>query len=94
MSMAPRAGARLWEMAANVRHILAIEWLGACQGMDLREGSLKTTATLEQARSTLRSQVPFYEEDRFFAPDIEAAAELLAQQKLTALIPAGVLPSL
>ena len=94
VSMAPRAGARLWEMAANVRHILAIEWLGACQGMDLREGSLKTTATLEQARSTLRSQVPFYEEDRFFAPDIEAAAELLAQQKLTALIPAGVLPSL
>ncbi|MCP2039975.1 histidine ammonia-lyase [Neisseria sp. HSC-16F19] len=94
VSMAPRAGARLWEMAANVRHILAIEWLGACQGMDLREGSLKTTATLEQARTALRSQVPFYEEDRFFAPDIEAAAELLAQQKLTALIPAGVLPSL
>lgn len=94
VSMAPRAGVRLWEMAANVRHILAIEWLGACQGMDLREGSLKTTPPLETARRTLRTRVPFYEEDRFFAPDIEAASALLAQQQLNALIPAGILPSL
>ena len=94
VSMAPRAGARLWEMAANVRHILAIEWLGACQGMDLREGCLKTTPPLEEARRILRDAVPFYEEDRFFAPDIEAAAALLAEQRLSGLLPAGVLPSL
>lgn len=93
VSMAPRAGARLWEMATNVRHILAIEWLGACQGLDLREG-LKTTPILEQARSALRSKVSFYEEDRFFAPDIEHAAELLQQHVLTPLLPKDLLPSL
>ena len=51
--MAPGAGKRLWEMAANTRGILAVEWLGACQGLDFREG-LKSTPPLEQARQALR----------------------------------------
>ena len=34
VSMAPAAGKRLWEMAENTRGVLAIEWLGACQGLD------------------------------------------------------------
>lgn len=38
VSMAPNAGKRLWPMADNVRDILAIEWLGACQGLDFRAG--------------------------------------------------------
>ncbi|CAD5376221.1 Histidine ammonia-lyase [Pseudomonas sp. OF001] len=93
VSMAPNAGKRLWSMADNVRGILAIEWLGACQGLDFRTG-LKTSAKLEQARSLLRDQVPYYQEDRFFAPDIEAASALLAARGLNALMPAGLLPSL
>ncbi|NVL42778.1 aromatic amino acid lyase, partial [Pseudomonas syringae pv. actinidiae] len=93
VSMAPAAGKRLWEMAENVRGILAVEWLAACQGLDLREG-LKTSAKLEQARSLLRSKVPFYEKDRFFAPDIEAASQLLSSTCLNPLVPARLLPSL
>ncbi|WPP44407.1 histidine ammonia-lyase [Pseudomonas sp. AN-1] len=93
VSMAPNAGKRLWSMADNVRGILAIEWLGACQGLDFRTG-LKTSAKLEQARSLLRDRVPYYQEDRFFAPDIEAASALLAARGLNALMPAGLLPSL
>jgi len=93
VSMAPAAGKRLWEMAENTRGVLAIEWLGACQGLDLREG-LKTSVKLEQARQALRREVPHYDHDRFFSPDIEAASALLAEGKLTALLPAGVLPSL
>lgn len=92
VSMAPGAGKRLWEMAANTRGILAVEWLGACQGLDFREG-LKSTPALEQARQTLRAKVPYYVEDRFFAPDIAAADELLAERVLTPLLPAGMLPS-
>jgi histidine ammonia-lyase len=42
VSMAPAAGKRLWEMAENVRGVLAVEWLAACQGLDLRDG-LKTS---------------------------------------------------
>jgi histidine ammonia-lyase len=93
VSMAPAAGKRLWEMAENVRGIIAIEWLAACQGLDFREG-LKSSPKLEQARTTLRSKVPFYDKDRFFAPDIEAASQLLASNCLNALVPAKLLPSL
>jgi histidine ammonia-lyase len=93
VSMAPAAGKRLWEMAANTRGVLAIEWLGACQGLDFREG-LKSSPLLEQARHALRAKVPYYVEDRFFAPDIEAANALLAERVLSPLLPVGMLPSL
>ena len=93
VSMAPNAGKRLWAMADNVRGILAIEWLGACQGLDFRTG-LKTTPALERARGLLRAEVPYYQEDRFFAPDIERAVELLASGCLNELVPARLLPSL
>lgn len=87
VSMAPAAGRRLWEMAKNVTGILAIEWLSACQRMDFREG-LKSSETLEKARKTLRDQVAYYDKDRYFAPDIEAAINLINQYKLSALFKA------
>ncbi len=93
VSMAPNAGRRLWAMAANTRAILAIEWLAASQGLDFHDGHT-SSPRLEQARKALRAAVPFYERDRFFAPDIEAASALLQQRVLTALMPAGLLPSL
>lgn len=80
-------------MAENVRGVLAVEWLAACQGLDLRDG-LKTSPKLEIARTTLREKVAFYEKDRFFAPDIDAAMQLLASRCLNALVPARMLPSL
>ncbi|WP_213132103.1 histidine ammonia-lyase [Citrobacter sp. FP75] len=86
VSMAPAAGRRLWEMAANTRGVIAVEWLAACQGIDLREG-LTSSPLLEQARHTLREQVSHYTQDRFFAPDIECATELLAQGALLKLLP-------
>ncbi len=92
VSMAPNAGRRLWEMAANTRGVLAVEWLAACQGLDFRDGR-KSAPKLEQARALLRAQVPFYDRDRFFAPDIEAANALLLERRLSALMPADLLPS-
>ena len=86
VSMAPAAGRRLWEMAANTRGVIAVEWLAACQGIDLREG-LTSSPLLEQARQTLREQVAHDTQDRFFAPDIECATELLAQGALLHLVP-------
>ena len=92
VSMAPAAGKRLWEMADNVRDILAIEWLCACQGLDMRH-DLQTTQQLEQAKQLLREHVTHYEQDRFFAPDIEAASSLLAARTLSHLLRPGTLPS-
>lgn len=86
VSMAPAAGRRLWEMAANTRGVLAVEWLAACQGIDLREG-LTSSPLLEEARTALREQVAHYTQDRFFAPDIECATALLAQGTLLQLVP-------
>lgn len=92
VSMAPNAGKRLWAMADNVRGVLAVEWLGACQGLDFRVG-LKSSVKLEKARKILRAQVPYYSEDRFFAPDIEQAIHLLESGCLTPLIMQQILPS-
>ncbi len=91
-SMAPAAGRRLWEMADNVRGILAIEWLTACQGLDFRAG-LASSPILEKARHILREKVTHYDKDRFFSPDIETAIQLLAEQQLSALLPAGTILS-
>ncbi|MCE1782498.1 aromatic amino acid lyase, partial [Enterobacter hormaechei] len=85
---APAAGRRLWEMAENTRGILAIEWLSACQGIDFRNG-LKSSPILEEARVILRAKVDYYDQDRFFAPDIDAAVKLLAEQHLSSLLPSG-----
>ncbi|ALZ97413.1 MULTISPECIES: histidine ammonia-lyase [Leclercia] len=86
VSMAPAAGRRLWEMASNTRGVLAVEWLAACQGCDLRDG-LTSSPLLEQARQILREQVAHYDDDRFFAPDIDAAMGLLDKRTLVALLP-------
>ncbi|CAQ83516.1 MULTISPECIES: histidine ammonia-lyase [Photorhabdus] len=88
VSMAPAAGRRLWEMADNTRGILAIEWLSACQGIDFRNG-LKSSPVLEKARRILREKVDYYDKDRFFAPDIAVAVQLLSEQHLSSLLPAG-----
>lgn len=86
VSMAPAAGRRLWDMASNTRGVLAVEWLAACQGIDLREG-LKSSPLLEQARHELREHVTHYDDDRFFAPDIDKAMALLEEGRLVGLVP-------
>lgn len=78
VSMATFAGRRLDEMACNTATILAIEWLAAAQGVDFHR-PLTTSQRLAQSHSTLRKAVPFYAQDRLFAPDIEAALRLVLQ---------------
>jgi histidine ammonia-lyase len=76
VSMATFAARRLREMAGNTAGILAVELLAACQGIDFRK-PLKTSPLLQQCYALLREQVPFYAEDRYFAPDIAAATALV-----------------
>ncbi len=60
VSMAPAAGRRLWAMAENTRGVLAVEWLAAAQGLDMREG-LTTSPLLEEARHLLaRTRAALY----------------------------------
>ena len=76
VSMATFAGRRLAEMADNTGTILAIEWLAAAQGVDFLK-PLATSPRLAQVHGMLRERVPFYDRDRLFAPDIEAAKSLV-----------------
>lgn len=85
VSMATFAARRLRDMYENTVGILAVEWLAVCQGLDFLEG-LTTSGPLEQARAELRAHVPFYDKDRYFAPDIQRAAELIEMGVLKGLV--------
>ncbi|WP_213875338.1 histidine ammonia-lyase [Pseudomonas sp. dw_358] len=72
VSMATFAARRLLDMAGNSSAVVAIEVLGAAQGIDLL-APLQTSATLAEVLKMVRAEVPHYDEDRYFAPDIAAA---------------------
>jgi histidine ammonia-lyase len=84
VSMATFAARRLHDMAQNVAAIIAIEWLAAAQGVDFHR-PLSTSPLLAQAHDCLRRRVAFYDRDRLFAPDIEAAKQMVLQGELSAL---------
>ncbi|MEJ6475747.1 histidine ammonia-lyase [Pseudoalteromonas piscicida] len=92
VSMATFAARRLQEMADNTQGVLAVEYLAAAQGLDFR-APLKPSHKVAQAHLILRAVVPFYDKDRYFAPDIENANSLLGQASLAHLLPAQLLPS-
>lgn len=92
VSMATFAARRLGDMGDNTTGIVAIEWLAACQGLDFRS-PLKTSPQLEEAKRLLRSRVPFYDRDRYFSPDIEAAKQLIHSSACNRFLPAELLPS-
>ncbi|VAW88770.1 Histidine ammonia-lyase [hydrothermal vent metagenome] len=85
VSMATFAARRLKEMNENTVNILAIEWLAASQGLDFLT-PLKSSATLEKAKALLRSEVPFYDKDRYFSQDIEKSAGLVSSGVLKRLV--------
>ena len=82
VSMATFAARRLHEMAHNTATIVGIELLAAAQGIDFHR-PLTSSPALEKIHSLLRAQVPVYGSDRFFAPDIEAAKQLVLDGALS-----------
>ena len=91
VSMATFAARRLLDMTANTRTIVAIELLAAAQGIDFH-APLATSPELRKVHGAVRERVPFYAEDRYFAPDIAAATDLVASGALTAMT-GDLLPS-
>jgi histidine ammonia-lyase len=93
VSMATFAARRLGDMADNTAGILAVELLAACQGVDFRK-PLRTSPLLEEAKALLRVHVPFYDTDRYFSPDIEAATRLIESAAYNRFMLVGLLPSI
>ena len=85
VSMATFAARRLQPMIANVAHILAIEWLAAAQGIEFLR-PLATSPALEAAHALLREQCPAMHHDRYVAPDIEHATQLVTEGALARIL--------
>ena len=75
--MAAHGARRLMRMVANLDRILGVELLCAGQGIEFR-APLTTSAPLVRALARLRRDVATLGEDRYLAPDLEAAARLVA----------------
>ena len=93
VSMAAHGARRLTDMTTILSRILGIELLVAVQGIDLRKrghgldglaggaralAQLVTSPALERVITAVRARVPMLEADRLMAPDLEAAAVLVA----------------
>jgi histidine ammonia-lyase len=78
VSMGMSGARRLEHMLHNLRHILAIELLCACQGIDLL-APLQTGTLAKKAYDAVRAASPKVTADRPLAPDINAVANLVNQ---------------
>ncbi len=85
VSMGMSGARRLERMIANLRNILAIELLCACQGIDLLS-PLQTGNAAKNAYDAVRSRSAKVTEDRPLAPDIESVSELAASGAFAKLL--------
>jgi histidine ammonia-lyase len=85
VSMATHGARRVLEMADNAAAVIGIELLAAAQGLEFHR-PMRSSRSLERAVRLVRSQVPPYGVDRFFAPDIEAAKKLVISGQMRALL--------
>jgi histidine ammonia-lyase len=76
VSMGMSAARRLRPMLDNLRNVVAIELLSACQGIDLL-APLRTGTEAQRAYDLVRSVSPRVDADRALAPDIAAIARLI-----------------
>jgi histidine ammonia-lyase len=81
VSMAAHGARRLMRMNANLSVILGVEAICAAQGIEFR-APLATSAPLRRALAQLRAHIAPLTEDRFMAPDLAAAASLIADGSL------------
>jgi histidine ammonia-lyase len=77
VSMGMGAARRIQPMLGNLRNVLAIELLSACQGIDLL-APLATGKQAAKAQAMVRAESKMMEADRSLAPDIRAVERRIA----------------
>ncbi len=85
VSMGMAGARRLRAMLTNLRHVLAIELLSACQGIDFL-APLRTGTEAQRAYEIVRSLSKAVDRDRSLAPDIEAVAQAIAEGRFSELL--------
>ncbi len=76
VSMAAHGALRLRRMVDNLAVILGVELMCAAQGVEVR-APLATSPVLASVVRHLRQAVPTLQQDRYLAPDIEAATAMV-----------------
>jgi histidine ammonia-lyase len=85
VSMAAHGARRLMRMTKNLNYILSVELICSAQGIEFRQ-PLQTSAPLQSVLDRLRQDVATLGDDRYMAPDLENAQELVSS---TAIIDAA-----
>lgn len=83
VSMAAHAARRLKKMNENLATILAVEVMCAAQGIEFR-APLMTSVVLQSVMEKFREHVPTIGQDRYLAPDINKATDLISSGALIA----------
>ena len=78
VSMATYGARRLADMVNNAAVVVGVEAMAAAQGMEF-DRSLKSSPLIEAQFAAIRQRVPFLEQDRYLAPDIEAMRQWALQ---------------
>jgi histidine ammonia-lyase len=78
VSMGTIAARKAAQIVDHATHVLAMELLAACQGIDLR-GPKRLGKGTEPTYRKLRDRVAMLEEDRVMYPDIDAAVVLIRE---------------
>jgi histidine ammonia-lyase len=108
VSMAAHGARRLLEMTRNLAQIIGIELMVAAQGIDLRKAGfgfdrikgqtettgLQTSPALERVMAVTRARIATLGNDRILAPDLRAAADLIASGAVTTAAGHRQLPGL
>ena len=83
VSMAAHAARRLGKMNQNLSVILGVELICAAQGIEFR-APLTTSPRLQPVLACIRAEIAPLGQDRYMAPDLAAAARLVASGALIA----------
>jgi histidine ammonia-lyase len=81
VSMGASAAMKAARVVANVRRILAVEFIAACQALEFHE-PLVTSPALVAAYEHVRKRLAPYHDDRILSSDIEAVAEMVRKGDL------------
>ena len=81
VSMGTTAARKLEKIVTNAEHVVAIELMTACQGLDFLR-PLKSSPALEKAHKLVRARVKFAESDRVFSDDIAEMRACLRSREL------------
>jgi histidine ammonia-lyase len=83
VSMGGYCARKALEVISNVEYVLAIELLANCQALDFYHMiGFKSTEPLEAIFTVVREHIKMWNKDRYMAPDINSAVDLIRTNKI------------